>query len=119
MCPDVGALSQLVTSCLDPTAGVTLPPVDGAAEPSDEGITPHPHRPVSVWVLLVFTLLSLTPVCWFWFQFYLRLTLSTRMSPCWPVGELRKPTLSRPMRRKKELALPPLVLMDQWEQILL
>ncbi|XP_018517421.1 arf-GAP with Rho-GAP domain, ANK repeat and PH domain-containing protein 1 [Lates calcarifer] len=37
---DVGALSQLVTSCLDPTAGVTLPPVDGAAEPSDEVLSP-------------------------------------------------------------------------------
>ncbi|XP_019219136.1 uncharacterized protein LOC102077808 isoform X2 [Oreochromis niloticus] len=38
---DVGALSQLVTSALDPTAGVTLPPVEGAA-----GLTvlsPGPH----------------------------------------------------------------------------
>lgn len=37
MCPDVGALSQLVTSTLDPNTGVTLPPLEGAAEPTEEG----------------------------------------------------------------------------------
>lgn len=37
MCPDVGALSQLVMSTLDPNAGVTLPPLEGAAEPTEEG----------------------------------------------------------------------------------
>nr|XP_024657510.1 arf-GAP with Rho-GAP domain, ANK repeat and PH domain-containing protein 3-like [Maylandia zebra] len=39
---DVGALSQLVTSALDPTAAVTLPPVEGAAGLTGEG--PHSTR---------------------------------------------------------------------------
>ncbi|XP_067348222.1 arf-GAP with Rho-GAP domain, ANK repeat and PH domain-containing protein 1 isoform X2 [Channa argus] len=38
---DVGALSQLVISTLDPTAGVTLPSVLGAAEPTDEVLPSH------------------------------------------------------------------------------
>lgn len=37
VCPDVGALSQLVMSALDQNAGVTLPPLEGAAEPPEEG----------------------------------------------------------------------------------
>ncbi|XP_042337882.1 arf-GAP with Rho-GAP domain, ANK repeat and PH domain-containing protein 1-like, partial [Plectropomus leopardus] len=37
ICPDVGALSQLVMSSLDPNAGVTLPPLEGAAEPPEDG----------------------------------------------------------------------------------
>ncbi|XP_047199620.1 arf-GAP with Rho-GAP domain, ANK repeat and PH domain-containing protein 1 isoform X1 [Hippoglossus stenolepis] len=40
---DVGALSHLVMSSLDPTAGVMLPPVEGAAEPTDEVLNPSPH----------------------------------------------------------------------------
>ncbi|KAM9348690.1 arf-GAP with Rho-GAP domain, ANK repeat and PH domain-containing protein 1 [Symphorus nematophorus] len=34
---DVGALSQLVMSTLDQNSGVTLPPLEGPAEPSQEG----------------------------------------------------------------------------------
>ncbi|KAK2827900.1 hypothetical protein Q5P01_018934 [Channa striata] len=41
MYTDVGALSQLVMSTLEPTAGVTLPPVHGAAEPTDEVLPSH------------------------------------------------------------------------------
>nr|XP_019963255.1 PREDICTED: arf-GAP with Rho-GAP domain, ANK repeat and PH domain-containing protein 1-like [Paralichthys olivaceus] len=37
---DVGALSHLVMSSLDPTAGVMLPSVEGAAEPTDEVLNP-------------------------------------------------------------------------------
>ncbi|XP_040007483.1 arf-GAP with Rho-GAP domain, ANK repeat and PH domain-containing protein 1 isoform X2 [Xiphias gladius] len=40
---DVGALSQLVMSTLDQTAGVTLSLVEGAAKPTDEVLTPSPH----------------------------------------------------------------------------
>lgn len=41
MCPDVGALSQLVMSTLDPTAGVTLPQTEEESEPPAQGIKPH------------------------------------------------------------------------------
>ncbi|XP_030602451.1 arf-GAP with Rho-GAP domain, ANK repeat and PH domain-containing protein 1 [Archocentrus centrarchus] len=40
---DVGALSQLVTSALDPTAGVVLPPVEGTAGATDEVLSPAPQ----------------------------------------------------------------------------
>ncbi|XP_063343748.1 arf-GAP with Rho-GAP domain, ANK repeat and PH domain-containing protein 1 [Pelmatolapia mariae] len=40
---DVGALSQLVASALDPTAGVTLPPVEGAAGLTGDVLSPGPH----------------------------------------------------------------------------
>nr|XP_046266473.1 arf-GAP with Rho-GAP domain, ANK repeat and PH domain-containing protein 1 isoform X2 [Scatophagus argus] len=40
---DVGALSQLVMSTLDQNEGVTLPPLEGAAEPSKEGLNPSPQ----------------------------------------------------------------------------
>lgn len=39
LCSDVGALSQLVMSSLDPNAGVTLPVVDGEDGPTEEGIS--------------------------------------------------------------------------------
>ncbi len=69
LCPDVGALSQLVMSTLDQNAGVTLPPLEGAAEPTEEGnegktcplfslSSPGPHPPA-----------SLIPFCLSWFQF--------------------------------------------------
>ncbi|XP_073334887.1 arf-GAP with Rho-GAP domain, ANK repeat and PH domain-containing protein 1 isoform X2 [Pagrus major] len=38
---DVGALSQLVMSTLDQNSGVTLPPLEDAAEPTEEGSGPH------------------------------------------------------------------------------
>lgn len=37
LCPDVGALSQLVMSTLDQNARVTLHPLEGATEPTEEG----------------------------------------------------------------------------------
>ncbi|XP_041808379.1 arf-GAP with Rho-GAP domain, ANK repeat and PH domain-containing protein 1 [Chelmon rostratus] len=40
---DVGALSQLVMSALDQNAGVTLPPLEDAAEPTAEVLSPSPH----------------------------------------------------------------------------
>ncbi|XP_051793856.1 arf-GAP with Rho-GAP domain, ANK repeat and PH domain-containing protein 1 [Acanthochromis polyacanthus] len=43
---DVGLLSQLVTSALDPTADVVLPPVQGPTESrqeAEEGLTPPSH----------------------------------------------------------------------------
>lgn len=41
VCPDVGALSQLVMSTLDQTTGITLPPLEGESEPTEEGINLH------------------------------------------------------------------------------
>ncbi|XP_076605795.1 arf-GAP with Rho-GAP domain, ANK repeat and PH domain-containing protein 1 [Chaetodon auriga] len=40
---DVGALSQLVMSTLDQNAGVTLPPLEDSAEPTEEVLSPSPH----------------------------------------------------------------------------
>ncbi|XP_070773991.1 arf-GAP with Rho-GAP domain, ANK repeat and PH domain-containing protein 1 isoform X2 [Enoplosus armatus] len=40
---DVGALSQLVMSTLDQNAGVTLPPLEGAAEPTEEVLRQNPY----------------------------------------------------------------------------
>ncbi|XP_029304199.1 arf-GAP with Rho-GAP domain, ANK repeat and PH domain-containing protein 1 [Cottoperca gobio] len=40
---DVGALLQLVMSTLDPNTGVTLPPLEEAAEPAEEGTEGSPH----------------------------------------------------------------------------
>ncbi|XP_039633654.1 arf-GAP with Rho-GAP domain, ANK repeat and PH domain-containing protein 1 isoform X1 [Perca fluviatilis] len=40
---DVGALSQLVMSTLDQNADVTLPPLEGAAEPTEEVYKRSPH----------------------------------------------------------------------------
>ncbi|XP_041864759.1 arf-GAP with Rho-GAP domain, ANK repeat and PH domain-containing protein 1 isoform X2 [Melanotaenia boesemani] len=42
---DVGELSQLVTSSLDPAAGVKLPPVETAAEYTEEVLCPSSHTP--------------------------------------------------------------------------
>ncbi|XP_026166081.1 arf-GAP with Rho-GAP domain, ANK repeat and PH domain-containing protein 1 [Mastacembelus armatus] len=49
---DVGALSQLVMSTLDPTAGVTLPPVDGT-ESTNEGLNLHPGRKENPYVTVL------------------------------------------------------------------
>ncbi|XP_044078447.1 arf-GAP with Rho-GAP domain, ANK repeat and PH domain-containing protein 1 [Siniperca chuatsi] len=40
---DVGALSQLVMSTLDQNGGVTLPPLEGAAQPTEDVIKQSPH----------------------------------------------------------------------------
>ncbi|CAK6981361.1 arf-GAP with Rho-GAP domain%2C ANK repeat and PH domain-containing protein 1 [Scomber scombrus] len=40
---DVGALSQLVMSTLDQTSGVTLPPLQGAADSAEEVLSPSPN----------------------------------------------------------------------------
>lgn len=59
----------------------------------------------------------------FWFQVQVLTPpkKKTLMSLCWLLGPVkRKLRLTHPMRRKiQELALPPLVLMDQWKEILL
>ena len=57
MCPDVGALSQLVMSTLDQNSGVTLPPLQDAAEPTEEGTDTHfslsPDSPVSLILICI------------------------------------------------------------------
>ncbi|XP_034746782.1 arf-GAP with Rho-GAP domain, ANK repeat and PH domain-containing protein 1 [Etheostoma cragini] len=40
---DIGALSQLVMSTVDPDADITLPPLEGAAEPTEEGNKQSPY----------------------------------------------------------------------------
>ncbi|XP_030010095.1 arf-GAP with Rho-GAP domain, ANK repeat and PH domain-containing protein 1 isoform X2 [Sphaeramia orbicularis] len=40
---DVGALSHLVMSALDQNSGVTLPSLDGPADPPEDGVTPSPN----------------------------------------------------------------------------
>ncbi|KAM8741507.1 arf-GAP with Rho-GAP domain, ANK repeat and PH domain-containing protein 1 isoform 2-T3 [Acanthopagrus schlegelii] len=50
---DVGALSQLVMSTLDQNSGVTLPPLQDAAEPTEEVSNPHTTKEESPYITLL------------------------------------------------------------------